>query len=140
MVKFSQKESEYLQGQQLGRIATTSRDHSPHVTPVAFASDGERLYVNILPDSKKVKNIKRDPRIQFVVDDLLSFEDFRGVLISGKAELISSGTLHEKARNLIYEKYPKFEEQYPIKEGGSPNILIITPTKIINWGPLSKIE
>jgi nitroimidazol reductase NimA-like FMN-containing flavoprotein (pyridoxamine 5'-phosphate oxidase superfamily) len=41
MATFSQKELEYLRGQQLGRIATVSRDQSPHVTPVAFASDEE---------------------------------------------------------------------------------------------------
>ncbi|MHA1945785.1 MAG: hypothetical protein ACXAC6_04505 [Candidatus Hodarchaeales archaeon] len=40
MVKFSQKEDEYLRGQQLGRIATVSKDQIPQVTPVAFAADG----------------------------------------------------------------------------------------------------
>ena len=134
---FSQKELEYLRGQQLGRIATVSRDQSPHVTPVAFASDEGRMYLNIQHDSKKARNIRRNPRVQFVVDDLLSFEEFRGVLVSGKAELISSGKFHEIGRDLIYSKYPKFQEQYPIQEG-ELNILVITPTKIRSWGPLVK--
>ncbi len=139
MTTFSQKELEYLKGQQLGRIATTSKDQSPHVTPVAFASDEERLYLNIQHDSKKARNIRSNPRVQFVVDDLLSFEDFRGVLVSGKAELISNGKFHEIGRDLIYSKYPKFQEQYPIHEGGSNKyILVITPTKIRSWGPLAK--
>jgi len=139
MATFSQKELEYLRGQQLGRIATVSRDQSPHVTPVAFASDEERMYLNIQHDSKKARNIRRNPRIQFVVDDLLSFEEFRGVLVSGKAELISSSKLHEIGQDLIYRKYPKYQEQYPIQEGGwSKYILVITPTKIRSWGPLAK--
>ena len=138
MVTFSQIELEYLRGQQLGRIATVSRDQSPHVTPVAFASDEERLYLNIQHDSKKARNIRSNPRIQFVVDDAPTWETFRGVLISGKAELISSGKFHEIGRDLIYRKYPKFEEDYPIQEGSLTNlILVITPTKIINWGPLA---
>lgn len=121
----------------MGRIATVSRDQSPHVTPVAFASDEERMYLNISHNSKKARNIRRNPRVQFVVDDLLSFEEFRGVLVSGKAELISSGKFHEVGRDLIYRKYPKFQEQYPIREG-ELNILVITPTKIRSWGPLAK--
>ncbi len=132
---FSQKELEYLRGQQLGRIATVSRDHSPHVTPVAFASDEERMYLNITRDSKKAGNIRRNPRVQFVVDDLLSFEEFRGVIVSGKAELISCGKFHEIGRDLIYSKYPKYQKQYPIQEGGwSNHILVITPTKVRSWG------
>lgn len=139
MATFSQKEMEYLRGQQLGRIATVSRDQSPHVTPVAFASDEERLYLNIQHNSKKARNIRSNPKVQFVVDDLPSFEEFRGVLASGKAELISNGKLHEIGRNLLYSKYPKYQDQYPIQEGGfSKYILVITPTKIRRWGPLTK--
>jgi len=139
MVKFSQKELEYLRRRQLGRIATVSSVQSPHVTPVGFASDEERLYVTIQHESKKARNIRKNPRVQFVVDDFIAFEDFRGVLVSGKAELISSGKLHEIGRDLLYRKYPGFQEKFPIQEGGwSKYILVITPTKIRNWGPLAK--
>lgn len=132
---FSQKELEYLREQQLGRLATVSKDQIPHVTPVAFATDGERLYLNIEHDSKKARNIRENPRVSFVVDDLLSFEKFRAVLVSGKAELISRGKLHQIGRDLIYKKYPKYQESYPIEEGGwSKYILVITPTKVISWG------
>lgn len=139
MIVFSQKEMEYIQIQEVGRIACVSKDQSPHVTPVAFASDEERLYLNIEHSSKKARNIRRDPRVQFVIDDVPTFDDFRGVLVSGKAELISSGKFHEIGRDLLYKKYPKYEKQYPIQEDGwSKYILVITPTKINSWGPLDK--
>lgn len=55
--------------------------------------------------------------------------------ISGKAELITRGKLHQIGRDLLYKKYPKYEEDYPIEEGGSNKyILVITPTKVISWG------
>ena len=137
MSSFSQKELKYLQRQEIGRIATVSSDHTPHVTPVAFASDKETLYLNIEHDSKKARNIRENPKVQFVVDDAPTFESFRGVLISGKAELVSGGKSHEVARDLLYSKYPNYEEQYPIEEGGwSKYILIIIPTKILRWGPI----
>ena len=141
MVIFSKKELDYLKGQQLGRIACVSKDQSPHVTPVAFASAENKIYLNIEYNSKKAKNIRRNPKVKFLVDDLLSFEDFRGVLVNGEAELISSGSHHEIARDLIYKKYPKYEEQYPIQEEGwSKYILVISLTKISSWGPLEKIS
>ncbi|MCH8907946.1 MAG: pyridoxamine 5'-phosphate oxidase family protein [Candidatus Heimdallarchaeota archaeon] len=115
-----------------------SSDQIPYVTPVAFGTDTERLYLNIKHDSKKARNIKANSRVQFVIDDVPTFETFRGVLVSGKAELISSGNLHEIGRDLLYSKYPKYEEQFPIQEGsiGSKYILVITPTKIVDWGPI----
>lgn len=139
MNTFSQKELDYFRGQQVGRIATISENHSPHVTPVAFAADEQKLYLNIQHTSKKARNIRKNPQVQFVVDDVPTFEDVRGVLVSGKAELISSGNFHELGRELLYRKYPKYQEQYPIQEGGfSKYILVITPTKIRRWGPLNK--
>jgi len=134
MVIFSQKELEYLREQRLCRLATVSKDQIPHVTPLAFATDGERLYVNIKFDSKKARNIRENPRVSFVVDDILSWEIFRAVLVSGKAELISRGKLHQIGRDLLYKKYPKFQEDFPIEEGGfSKYILVITPTKVMSW-------
>ncbi len=36
MSHFSQKETEYLRGQLLGRLATIGSDGAPHVVPVGF--------------------------------------------------------------------------------------------------------
>ncbi len=139
MGAFSQKELEYLREQEVGRLATVSRKQIPQVTPVAFGADEDRVYVNIKLDSVKARNIRGNPRVSFVVDDFPPFdgtaEGIHGVQISGKAELISSGKLHEKGRDLIYEKFPGYEEKWGIREGGySKYILVITPIKVRSWG------
>jgi nitroimidazol reductase NimA-like FMN-containing flavoprotein (pyridoxamine 5'-phosphate oxidase superfamily) len=93
-------------------------------------------------DSKKARNMRENPRISFVVDDFTSGEEcwgcaksIRGVMMSGKAELISKGKIHQIGRDLIYKKYPKYQETYPIKEGGwSRHILVITPTNVKSRG------
>jgi pyridoxamine 5'-phosphate oxidase family protein len=132
---FSKKEIEYLREQELGRIATVSRAQFPHVVPVAFATDGENLFVNMEYGSKKARNTRENPRVSHVVDDAPSWGKFHGVLVGGTAEMISSGKLHQIGRDHIYEKYPKFQETYPIQEGGwSKYILVITPTKVTSWG------
>jgi nitroimidazol reductase NimA-like FMN-containing flavoprotein (pyridoxamine 5'-phosphate oxidase superfamily) len=119
----------------VGRIATCSKNRIPQVTPVGFVADENRIYLNIKPDSKKARNIRVNPRVSFVVDDFPSLEAIQGVLVSGKAELISSGKLHETGRDLIYEKYPRYKEEYGVREDGwSKYILVITPTKVRSWG------
>ncbi len=136
---FSQKELEYLGEQGLGRLATVSRKQIPQVTPLAFGVDMDRVYVNIKHTSKKARNIQSNPMVSFVVDDASPWGEeggwIRGVLISGEAELISGGRLHEKGRGLIEEKYPGYEELYGVREDGwSKYILVITPIKVQSWG------
>ena len=139
MGAFSQRELEYLREQELGRIATVSKKQVPQVTPVAFGVDEDRLYVNIKHTSKKARNIRRNPKVSFVVDDASPWGEeegkIRGVLVNGEAELVSSGVLHENGRVLIEEKYPGYEELWGVREDGwSKYILVITPSKIRSWG------
>ncbi|MHA2315842.1 MAG: pyridoxamine 5'-phosphate oxidase family protein [Candidatus Hermodarchaeia archaeon] len=144
MGAFSQKELEYLRGQMLGRLATVSRKQNPQLTAVGFVADEERIYLWIKHDSVKARNIRRNPRVSFLVDDYLGHimdPQLRRVSVSGTAELISSGKLHEIGRDLILEKYPPDQVQDPQKEewgdrilGWSKYILVITPIKVRSWG------
>jgi pyridoxamine 5'-phosphate oxidase family protein len=126
MGAFTERELNYLREQELGRIATVSKKQLPQVTPVAFGVDEERLYVNIKHTSQKARNIARNPRVSFLVDDASPWgEDdvfIRGVLVSGEAELVSSGVFHGNGL-------------YGVREDGwSKYILVITPTKVQSWG------
>ena len=139
MPVFSEKEYTYLRKEELGRIATVSTKHNPQVTPVAFGLDEDHIYTNIKHTSQKAKNIKRNPNVSFLVDDASPWGDedviIRGVLINGRAKLISSGELHEKGRDLIEEKYPGYETLWGVREDGwSKYILVITPNKVQSWG------
>ena len=139
MGAFSQKELEYLREQLVGRLATVSRKQIPQVTPVGFGVDEERIYMNVKHDSVKARNIRSNPTVSFVVDDFPPWDGtaagLRQVLISGEAELISSGRLHEKGRDLIEEKFPGYEENWGVREDGwSKYLLVITPIKVQSLG------
>ena len=121
MGAFSQKEFEYLRGQMLGRLATVSRKHNPQLTPIGFVADEERIYSCIKHDSVKAINIRGNPRVSFVVDDYLGHimeNRTRGVSVSGKAEMISIGELHETVRDIMDEKYPpdQYRTNVPMEE------------------------
>jgi nitroimidazol reductase NimA-like FMN-containing flavoprotein (pyridoxamine 5'-phosphate oxidase superfamily) len=129
---FSRKELKFLERQQVGRLATISRKQVPHVTPLCYASDEERIYLNTAYDSKKARNMRENPKVAFVVDEFNSWEDYRGMMVSGKAEFVAGGRLHQIGRDLIYKKYPKWQDEYPIHEG-SEYVLVITPAKVVSW-------
>jgi len=143
MGAFSQKELEYLKKQALsgarGYIATVSRKQRPQLTPVGFVADEERIYLWVKHDSVKARNIRRNPRVSFVVDDFIGpwkEGKIRGVSVSGKAELVSSGKVWETGRDIFYEWFSLLVEEWGgfTEDGWSKYILVITPTKVRSWG------
>jgi len=133
LVEFSPKELRYLEQQMVGRLATASKKGAPHVAPICYASNSERIFIHTGRSSKKVRNIMENRRVAFVADEYLSWEKNRGVIIQGFAEILESGKEYELGRRLIYGKYPKWEHEYPIIEG-EEILLAIIPKKVLSWG------
>ena len=65
-------------------VATIRRDGRPQMTPNWFFWDGERFYISTTKTRQKYRNLKRDPRVQLVLDEP---SGFRTVLIDGTAEI-----------------------------------------------------
>jgi len=133
LVQFSPKEAKYLEQQMVGRLATASRKGIPHLAPICYASNPERIFIHTGRDSKKVRNIMENRRVAFVADEYLSWEKNRGVIVQGVAKVLEKGEEYELGRRLIYGKYPKWEQEYPII-GGEEILLAIIPKKVLSWG------
>src|SRR6266481_4671005 len=73
---FSEKDRNYLKTQRLARIATVSEQSQPDVAPVGYEFDGEYFYVGgrTMTATFKYKNVKANPEVALVVDDLESVE------------------------------------------------------------------
>src|SRR5258708_29633349 len=75
-------EIDYLEVQQLGRLATIQPDGSPQVKPVGFRYNPELATIDIggfrMSASQKFRNVSRDGRAALVVDDIASTQPWRG--------------------------------------------------------------
>jgi PPOX class probable F420-dependent enzyme len=58
-----------LRGPCLCYIATTMPNGSPQLTQVWADTDGEHVVLNIVEDSQKERNLRRDPRVALAVSD-----------------------------------------------------------------------
>ncbi|MGI8828475.1 MAG: PPOX class F420-dependent oxidoreductase [Candidatus Limnocylindria bacterium] len=119
MSVFEPMEIEFLLSQQHGRLATVGADGQPHVVPVAFRFDEELDVIDvggpIVARTKKFRDAQRNSRVTFLVDDILPPWRPRGIEIRGEARILPAGG------NLIHE-------------GFSPDIIRITPRRIVVWG------
>lgn len=116
---FSVAELAYLRTQRLGRMATVDPTGQPQANPVGFfpQEDGTVLIGGLaMGRSKKWRNLRANPKVALVVDDLASVRPWRvrGVEIRGVAEL----------RVGPHELGPHFSEE----------VIRIHPRRIHSWG------
>lgn len=95
MSVFTEKEIDYLRSQRLGRLATIGPHGDPHVVPVGFRYNEERDTIDIGGHSfatrRKYRDMQRDPRVAFVVDDVLPPWRPRMIEIRGTVEFGNAG-------------------------------------------------
>src|SRR2546425_12214110 len=74
---FTEAELDLLTRTRVGRLATADAAGQPHVIPVVFATDGQKLYTpldqkpkRVTPNQlKRVRNLLENPKLAFVVDN-----------------------------------------------------------------------
>lgn len=103
----------------MGRFATVDRDGNPHVVPVGFRHNPETDTIEIgghnIAQTRKWRDAGQNPRVAFVVDDVLPPWRPRSIEILADAELLESGG----------EGFGR---------GLDPQIIRLHPVKIIAWG------
>jgi pyridoxamine 5'-phosphate oxidase family protein len=99
MSVFRDSELRYLAGgRQLGRLATTGADGTPHVVPVAFIYNAVRDTIDVggseLAETKKFRDVARSGRAAIVVDDVGDGDEWhpRGIEVRGRGEAIAMPT------------------------------------------------
>ncbi len=118
---FTPAEIAYLRSQMLGRLATVGPGKQPHVVPVAFrynpALDTLDIGGHDFAARKKFRDVRANPKVAFVVDDVPSVNPWkaRGIEIRGEAEILETGG-----------------EQ--LMRGFDPQMFRIRPARIVSWG------
>jgi PPOX class probable F420-dependent enzyme len=123
----------------LGRLATASPSGQPHVVPVWFLWEEGAAWISSYQTTRKVKDLRRNPRCALVVDLPKAEGGITAVLLEGKAELLAGNRPEVRAR--IERLYVKHLGAQGIlaKEpqewlNSSENLLIkLTPKKVISW-------
>jgi len=133
-VKLKKNQQALLKHARVARVATAGPDGTPHVVPVCPVSANGNVYFSTDGNSRKARNLERNPRIAVVVDDYS--EDWSrlcGLLLAGRAELLRSGAEKNRIRKLLLEKFPQYEEEGYLEAPGSV-IVRIRPEKSFSWG------
>lgn len=131
LLELKSKHVNFLKRQRVGRLGTVSEDGTVHLVPVCYAFDGKAIYIGTGTNSKKVRNLKKNPSTTLLVDVYYeNWNRLKSLMIQGTAELCEGGEEFMHARRLLYRKYKQYERMAPIEEGESTIIKLI-PKKVI---------
>jgi PPOX class probable F420-dependent enzyme len=138
----SDHERSFLLTRPVGHLATADSRAIPHVVPVCFAISEGTLYVTIDekpkrvagPALKRISNIERNPMVAIVVD---RYEDdwtrLGWVMLRGRAEILRSGTEHDRAQELLRARY----RQLAGMQIAEQPVIAVRLERVTSWGNLS---
>jgi PPOX class probable F420-dependent enzyme len=118
----------------LGVVGTLQTDGSPHVVPVWYRYDGDAVYIWSEEGRGWVRNIQRDPRVAFSVQELKP--PYAAVLMRGRAEIRTGDdeVLTSEIRRITTRYIERSSvESYIAGWAHLQTIVTIHPEKITSW-------
>jgi PPOX class probable F420-dependent enzyme len=131
-------------GAKVLEVATLGKDGSPHLAPMWFVMDDDRVVFRSFSKSQKIINLMRDPRLTVLVETGDAYSDLQGVMIKGTARLVTDP-------NYVLTIYGGLAARYPMV-GDSPvdlddqkleaafgrfapknTAVVVEPIKVTSW-------
>lgn len=111
-MSFTPAETAFLNSHSICRFATVSAEGQPHNVPVGYAFDGQLFYVSTRYGTKKLQNLRGNPRVALIVDE--PPKPRKAVVVQGICELLEKGADFNATLRKIVEQRG---EKWGFKEG-----------------------
>jgi len=87
-------------------LVSTGRDGYPHAVPMWFTvEDDGCFYMTTYGRSQKAVNLRRNPKVALLVESGLGYEELKGVLMWGHAEVLDDLELCVRVLTRIHAKH-----------------------------------
>jgi len=140
LVSMSQEEQRDFIGQRKSvQVATIQRDGAPHLTTLWFALDEDHhIVMETFTKSQKIKNLERDPRITILFEDGLEYDQLRGVVIYGRAQLLKDPAEVEKYSLMVLRRNNKDIAVEDLRQASQlrahkKTIIRVVPGRVNSW-------
>lgn len=137
-IKMSPEEVDaFLHEERTTAMCTMHPDGSIHAVAMWYGFLDGSIAIETKRKSQKVQNLRRDPRVTFLVEAGESYDQLRGVEMVGEARLIEDEDAVWNFGVSIWERYvgPYSEDQKPMVEAMMRNRLVVTLDlkKVVSW-------
>lgn len=114
-------------------LTTIGRDGLPHSVPLGFFRHGDAVVFGGRPGTQRAANIERNDAVSVVVHTGSTMQDIKGVLIQGRAEVVTDpAEVLELARHSARRRGTA-EDDLPTEASVGAQYLRVRPVRTISW-------
>jgi PPOX class probable F420-dependent enzyme len=137
-IKMSPEEvQDFLEQERTTTMCTMHPDGSIHAVAMWYGFLDGVITVETKAKSQKVQNLRRDPRVTFLVEAGESYGELRGVEVVGQARILDDPDSIWKFGVSMWERYvgPYTEDQRAGVEAMMKNRVLVTVdvSKVVTW-------
>jgi PPOX class probable F420-dependent enzyme len=134
----AEEERRFLEDARTMILVSNGRDGYPHPVPMWFVIRDGAPIMSTYGSSQKVLNLRRDPRVTALVEAGEQYQELRGVMIRGKAEIIEDRPEVEDVQVAFAHKYvggpfPEGAEDLIRARAAKRVAIRIVPERITSW-------
>jgi PPOX class probable F420-dependent enzyme len=97
--------ADFVASSRTGTMATIGPDGQPHLVAMWYGVlDGE-IWIETKAKSQKAVNLRRDPRVSFLIEGGMTYDTLRGVSFEGVAEIVEDPDTIFKVGVSVWERY-----------------------------------
>ncbi len=127
-----------LEGARTMILVSNGKDGWPHPVPMWFVIREGKPIMSTYARSQKVLNLRRDPRVTALVETGEQYDELRGVMIRGKAEIVEDRPLIEDVQVAFAHKYvggpfPEGAEEMIRARAAKRVAIRIVPEHVTSW-------
>lgn len=120
----------FLSEPHIAVVATSGPKGKPHAMPVWYAWRAGQLLFHTGADSKKLRNLRSNPRISVVIDTKVA--PYKVVVVEGRATE-AAGDPELATEIAVHYLGEKLGQRYVEQSGGTGSLVTVVPDKVISW-------
>jgi len=134
----TEEQQEFLRRTKTLILSTIDQRGYPHSVPMWYQMDGPTFVMTTYAKSQKVMNIRRDPRVALLAEAGETYDTLKGVLLRGRAELVSDVEMCVGILLRVHEKMagaplPPGADEALRLQARNRVIIKVTPERVSSW-------
>ena len=114
-------------------LTSVGADGYPHSVPLGYFRDGESIYLGTRPNTRKIHNVRREPRVSLLVESGSRMSDLKGVLIQGEASVHDQPDDVLRIARLAASARGVSDAELPSEPPANAAYIEVVPRRIISW-------
>jgi PPOX class probable F420-dependent enzyme len=96
---------DFVNRSRTGTLATIGLNGQPHLVAMWYGVIDGEIWLETKAKSQKAVNLRRDPKVSFLIEDGLTYDTLRGVSFEGVAEIVDDPETIFQVGVSVWERY-----------------------------------